>query len=175
MEQHPNSIGAARLSAIARLDAGLPNLAAAAAERLAVPGEAERVMARQGDAPARIVAREVLKLRAAEDRELTVFCRPTDCLLRTRAYQAVRELRAGIEQRAEQPVAAADEDGPYAVEAATALLRVRQELAWRRGEDERALTAWLADEALGAFEIEADGARCRGRPEMAPDLDQSAG
>jgi tetratricopeptide (TPR) repeat protein len=39
MEQHPNSIRAAKLSAIACLETGLPNLAVAAAERLAMLGE----------------------------------------------------------------------------------------------------------------------------------------
>lgn len=93
-----------------------------------------------------------------------------DCLLRTRAYQALRELSAGIEERAQQLVAVADEDGPYAFEDATELLTVREELAWRRGEDDRALTAWLAREALGAFEIDADGTRYEGRLEIPADL-----
>ena len=97
-----------------------------------------------------------------------------DCLLRTRAYQALRELNAGIEDRAQQLVVDTDEDGPYAFEDATELLTVREELARRRGEDDRAMTAWLAHEALGAFEIEVDGTRYEGRLEITPDTDVTA-
>jgi hypothetical protein len=95
------------------------------------------------------------------------------CLLRTRAYQALRELNAGIEDRAQQLVVDTDEDGPYAFEDATELLTVREELAWRRGEDDRAMTAWVAHEALGAFEIEADGTRYEGRLEIPPGSDMT--
>jgi hypothetical protein len=55
------------------------------------------------------------------------------------------------------------------------LLTVREELAWRRGEDDRAMTAWVAHEALGAFEIEADGTRYEGRLEIPPCPDMTTG
>jgi tetratricopeptide (TPR) repeat protein len=98
-----------------------------------------------------------------------------DCLLRTRAYQALRELNAGIENGAQQLVVDTDEDGPYAFEDATELLTVREELARRRGDGDRAMTVWVAHEALGAFEIAADGTRYEGRLEIPPDADLTTG
>ncbi len=98
-----------------------------------------------------------------------------DCPLRTRAYQAMRELGAGIEDTATQLVSEADEDGPYAFDNAVALLTVREELAWKRGEEDRALAAWIAHEALGAFEIGPDGTRYERRQVMFSDADQPAG
>ncbi len=53
MEQHPNSIRAARLCAIACLDAGLPHLAVVAAERLAALGEPDSELERDSRAGAR--------------------------------------------------------------------------------------------------------------------------
>ncbi len=114
-------------------------------------------------------------LQQEGERCLSELLSAPDCLLRTRAYQAMRELSAGSEERAQQLVADTDEDGPYAFEDATELLTVREELAWRHGADDLALTAWLAHEALGAFEIEPDGTRYEGRLEIPPDLDRPAG
>lgn len=115
----------------------------------------------------------VKELEQEGERALRELLSEPDCPLRTRAFQASRDLTAGTEDAARQLVAAADIDEPLDLDDAVAWLTICEELAAKRGDEDRALTARLARQALGAFEVGSDGARDEARHEIF--VDRAAG